>query len=68
MAKSILGDQNVKKSATSCEKKSSWGTAGKFYGKMDSGGTLPGNMVFGNTTIGKTMQDYGNSKTQVVRG
>lgn len=67
MGKSILGDQNVKKSATSCEAKSKWGLAGKHYGAMRSGGTLPGNLPE-LTRIGKTKQDYGNSKTQVVRG
>lgn len=67
MGRGILSDANIKKSATSCESKSNWGLSGKFQGKMGKGATLPGNMP-GNTRTGKTTQDYGNFKTQVVRG
>lgn len=62
----LWSDINVKNSATAKEKKATPLNA-NFKGHIRPTGTEPDSYKFMNTTVGKTMQDYGNFKTQVIR-
>lgn len=64
----LLGKTNVRNSATAGERKASRGLADNFYGHMRSDGNVRTSTGIKNSTmIGKTEQDYGNCKTQVIR-
>lgn len=58
---------NVKNSVNAGERKASRGLADNFYGHIRVDGNVRTKTINNNTMVGKTEQDYGNSKTQVIR-
>ena len=64
--KLLYSKTNVKSHATAGERKA-MPLAHRHEGKMKASGSEPSNFKFPNTSVGKTMQDYGNFYTQAIR-